>query len=777
MDTNSHETRRIRIPLTAYLRLRPYGDHLLTPAVAVWLGFAWALILLMASLEGTVWGLIGASIVPQESPWLKTPAGLFMFALMFSVIWIVDASLIMSERPMIRSRRWNPNAPRGLGALLRWWLGILTRLAIVGVSLYVTAPFLGKLIRADDIASYHQAQVESYHAERESRLQSEIAEETRRTETLYAERSAPLEAEIERLNRSLAAERERRIRIEAELAPVMEILRRDLAGAQQRVGDEILGRDGRPAGHGPEARKWEANAERLAGQLEAKQKELSQRTAPISERIEQLNQALRNRSDELERLRQEQQQRLDAIAAEVAGRQSEAMPPPLSFAARSLALQALRDRPEEHGVPHFETVEGFAQAALGVLFFSLIAIKLFEPPAVRAYFSETIQMQYRKYLEGGLAETPGFELPQDPRQRLNSAEFVRLWLAFERDPASFYGERRSLVEARAPLRRYLTEQAIEQETLVQRMEHLREERTHLQKRREIELAALDRELEIRTSQLQAQLADETEALHNHRRIELASELQQAREDWHRSRSQQEAELRQRQEEMEHEQEIAREELRLRERELADQLARSEAETRQSELAKQLAHAEKIAELDLRRERERHQTRLKTLREELSRLRGVETKQLAERQSLRESGRKLDDQIAAAEQGMETLAEELAAERERIASLARQADQESQTPPRRFGFWARGESESARDARRDLKSLEKAERTDKERLAKLTEERRVLDSRRQTNATELNEIETRLAATQTRIDFYEDSLGELMGTGETGNAAGPEQTRL
>ncbi len=96
-----------------FLRLRPYGDSLLTPAVRVWLGFAWVIILLMASVEGIVWGLVGGSIVPQDTAWLRPIAGLFLFALMFSVIWIVDASLVMSERPVARARRWNPGVQSG----------------------------------------------------------------------------------------------------------------------------------------------------------------------------------------------------------------------------------------------------------------------------------------------------------------------------------------------------------------------------------------------------------------------------------------------------------------------------------------------------------------------------------------------------------------------------------------------------------------------------------------------------------------------------------------
>ncbi|WP_200376401.1 hypothetical protein [Thiocystis violacea] len=757
-----------------FLRLRPYGDNLLTPAVRVWLGFAWTIILLMASVEGLVWGLVGASIVPQASAWLRPIAGLFLFALIFAIIWIIDASLVMSERPLARSRRWNPGFNQGVGPLLRWTFGIVVRLAIVAISLYVTAPLLGKLIRADDIAAYHQRGVEEYFAQRDARLQSRVAESTTQIERNHRERIEPLNQEIERLPQSLAKEVRRRGEIEAEFAPELAILRQDLAAARQRVGDEILGRDGRPEGRGPEARKWETNVALLTSQLEAKQSALDTRLADVARAISELEQTLRTRSEERQRLGREHQTRIDGVVSGLASGQVEALPPRLTFAARSKALKALQDSPEERGVPHFETVEGFAQAMLGVLFFSLIALKLFEPASVRAYFSEAIQMQYRKYLDGGLADIPGFELPEDPRQRLNSLEFSRLWLAYEKDPASFFSDRRSLVEVREPLLKYLGEQALDRDLLEHRRQNLEQEMAFACQRRERELAAFDRELTLRTAQLQAQLGNETKALKHQRRIELATELQKAREDWTWRRAREEAELQRLRETFEEEQRQARELLRLREQEIDHVRERSQARLRQTEVAQQLAHQEKLAELEQRRQRESRKARLTGLREELVRLRALEIKQRAERQGLREAGRKQEEAVENARARVAAVEAELAARHEQAAALAetlaRHAAEASENPgARKTSFWSRSdlvtETKTAREIERDLKSIEKAERADAERLAKLREELQSLELRQFANASEQREADTRVATTETRLQFYEDSLTALLAPNE------------
>jgi len=751
-----------------HLRLKPYGDSLLTPAVRVWLGFAWVIILLMATLEGLVWGLVGASIVPQDSVWLKPFAGLLLFLLIFAVVWIIDASLVMSERPLLRARRWNPGANQGFFALVRWLLGFLARLAIVALSLYVTAPFLGKLIRADDIATYHQRQVEQYYAERDAQLAAQVAERTAQIEENHRARVEPLTREIERLTESIARERQRRTEIEAEFAPELEILRRDLAATRARVGDEILGRDGRPSGRGPEARKWEANAQLLAGQLEAKQSELDTRVGEIDQHLNDWERALRERTELLQRLTGEHQRRIDGIAAELAAQQLEPNPPRLTFAARSKALQALQDSPEEQGVPHFETVEGFAQATLGVLFLSLIALKLFEPGSVRAYYSETIQMQYRKYLDGGLDDIPGFAPLDDSGHRLNPVEFTRLWLAYEKDPTAFFAERQAIVEVREPLLRYLAERELERDRFTHRRENLVDELLFARRRRERELAAFERELEMRTTQLQAQLATETKALKDQRRIQLAVELQKARQDWNLRRLHEEEELQRERERLDREHQQALEAIRLREQEIEHVRERSQARVRQAEVAEQLAHQRKLAELDQRRQRETQKALVTAAREELTRLRALETKQRAERQTLRENARKLEDEIAATRSSIAVCEVELDQRRQRIAALREQlrwCRSEAKTEePHRFHIWplaGRGDNHGPRDIERELKALEKSERAEAEQLAKLKDELNRLERHLEATVSEQREAEMRLLSTEARLQFHEDSLSTLL----------------
>ena len=750
-----------------YLRLRPYGETLATPAVAVWLGFAWVIILLMASIEGIVWGLIGASIVPQDAAWLRPIAGLFMFVLMFAIIWIVDASLIMSERPTrtLRAERSEERAAR-----TRWFFGLLVRVLIVGVSLYVTAPFLAKLIRADDIESYHQRQVEQYYAQREAALQAQLAVRAEQIESGYRELTRPLEGEIERLNRSLEAERQRRAQIESEYAPEIRVLRAELAAAQERLGDEIHGRGDRPPGYGPEARKWDARANELMALLASKQTEIDGRIAAVAETITALEARLRAETDELQRIRLEERERMDRMRAEVVAQQPEELPPRLTFAARSKALQALRESPDEAGVPHFETVEGFAQSALAILFFALIALKLFEPAAVRAYFSESLQMQYRKYLDGGLAEIPGFACPDDPAQRLNQAEFARLWLRYEADPEGFFQEQEARLTAAEPIVTRRAEQAFAQALLDRRRENLEQELDLAQRRRELELAAYEKEQSLRAVELRAQLADETRAKQDHRRQELEIELQRARESWELHKAQEEEELRERQEAFAQSRELAGQERRLREKEMDNLREERWEELRQAELERQRRHRLELAEQAARQRREERQERLAGMRDELARLRELETQQGESARLLRESGHRLGEAMAALDERIAATETGLAATREQIARLRGVADLPAGDRGEagrlaKGGFWSRadrsGDGRTAREARRELKTLEKQLREEQERLARWRDERRGLELRRMNNEGELREAEARVSTIQARVLFHEDAIGALL----------------
>jgi predicted nucleic acid-binding Zn-ribbon protein len=61
----------------------------------------------------------------------------------------------------------------------------------------------------------------------------------------------------------------------------------------------------------------------------------------------------------------------------------------------------------------------------------------------------------------------------------------------------------------------------------------------------------------------------------------------------------------------------------------------------------------------------------------------------------------------------------------------------------------------------LKALEKQEQAESERLTTLRDDLRELEGRQSLNESERQELETLLAATRTRVLFYEDSLEVLL----------------
>ncbi|MBK1648547.1 hypothetical protein CKO36_08065 [Rhabdochromatium marinum] len=511
--------------LIDHLRLKPYQDSLLTPAAAAWIGSARVMIFLMACIEGFVWGAVGLSMVPAATAWLGPPVAVFLFVLMFAMIWIIDASLIMSEKPSLTTQAGSSKLA-GVTPLLRWLIGLLVRVAIVAISLYVTAPFVEKLIRADDIAAWHQAQVERYFDQRAHDLTQQVEARAAQQGATFEARIQDLEQPLQITREAIEAERERRAQLRAEYQPEIDVLTQDLAQARQRVGDEVLGRDGRREGFGPEAQKWSARADRLAETLADKRAELSERLAPIDASIQSLHERLDTLNDAVAELRAEQQALLADIAAEVEAEQPPAEPPKLTFAARSNALTALRESPAEHGVPHFETVEGFAQAALGILFFALLALKLFEPPAVQAYYSESIQDQYPKYLNGGLADIPGFQHHDDPTRRLSPGAFVRRWQQWQQDPEAFVTNQHTEIEAQRRLERMEADQAHERELLSRRREGIEDQLALEQRKRESELAARERELVMRLEQMQVRIGDETELQRERDKLQLAQAAEQ-----------------------------------------------------------------------------------------------------------------------------------------------------------------------------------------------------------------------------------------------------------
>jgi hypothetical protein len=767
-----------RLRLRDYFTLRPYGNSLITPAVAVWLGSAWTVILLMASIEGFVWGAVGASLVPSASPWLAPPVALFMFLLMFMIVWIVDSSLIMSERPSLRLHR----APagddaRGIGPSARWFVGILVRVGIVAISLYVTAPFIEKLIRADDIEGYHRAQVEQYFKQRDATLQAQVRARVEQLDAGLLGRIQSLEQEIERLTGSLAAEQARRERIEGEYAPEIEVVSRDLAAARARVGDELLGRDGRPEGYGPEARKWDARATLLEQQLAEVQAERDARLADVQAAIAEQQQRIAERSDQLQQVRLEQQQVFERVTNEVAAEQPPAAPPKLSFAARSKALNALRNSPEEAGVPHFETVEGFAQAALGILFFALIALKLFEPAAVHAYFSEQVQFQYRKYLAGGLSDVPGFAQHDDPIRRLSPAEFQRLWDRYERDPDAYFEQIKAVVNAEARVRRLLADQAYELELLERQRDDIDARLALERRRRESELAARERQLELELAEAGKRLAGETEAeierleqqreqaRQAHRlamdelarryaaeRERLEQELADSRRQWEQEKAVEEDELRRTRQAFEDQRKSARDKLRLRQMALDDRRRLRERE--QQRLA---------AESEREQDRAGRQLRIDQTRVLLADEHQVLARQRAELSDMRVRIGQRAGSAAEAQAELRQLAEQLAEREQRMNTLRHRIDEAERAAPAGRSLFAGADpaQRTRRHAERRLAQLEREREQLQARHAAVRSSIANLDAERLELERGAGQLADEAAATSGRIEHYRQRLDALL----------------
>ncbi len=766
-----------RLRLRDYFTLRPYGDSLITPAVSVWLGSAWAVILLMAGIEGFVWAAVGASLVPSASPWLAPPVALFMFLLMFSIVWIVDSSLIMSERPSLRLGHNQTGDSSGIGPSARWLVGILVRVGIVAISLYVTAPFIEKLIRADDIEDYHRNQVEQYFKQRDATLQAQVRARVEQFDVGLSGRIQSLEQEIERLSESLATEQARRERIEGEYSPEIEVLSRDLAAARARVGDEVLGRDGRPEGFGPEARKWDARATLLEQELTQVQTERDARLNDVQTAIAEQQQRIAERSDLLQQVRLEQQQAFERVTEEVKAEQPAAAAPKLSFAARSKALNALRKSPEEAGVPHFETVEGFAQAALGILFFALIALKLFEPAAVHAYFSEQVQFQYRKYLAGGLSEVPGFAHHEDPIRRLSPAEFQRLWERYERDPDAYVEQIKAVVNAEARVRRLQADHAYELELLERQRDDIDSRLALEQRRRESELAARERQLDLEVAETGKRLAGETEAeierLAQQReqarqahalameamdqgyaaeRQRLDQELAERRRQWEQERAVEEEELRRAQQAFEDKRKAARDKLRLRQMALDDRRRLREREQQRLD-----------GESEREQDRSSRQRRIDQTRTLLADEHQVLARQRAELSGMRIRIGQHTGDAAETKAELQQIADQLGERDQRMVILRQRISEAERAAPAGQSWFAGADpvQRTRRNAERGLAQLEREREQLRQKQAVTRRALSNLNAELEALERGASELADQAAATGGRIEHYRQRLDALL----------------
>lgn len=136
-------------PLFRYLSLRPYGDSLLTPAAAFWIFAVRIAILLMAAAEAMAWSYAAFYLATGGARWA---AGIGAFIFTFATVCLIDASLMTLDRWARKyDHRITLEEPPHRWDRLRDVLSIGTRVALIALSMYITAPFLAQLMFNDDI--------------------------------------------------------------------------------------------------------------------------------------------------------------------------------------------------------------------------------------------------------------------------------------------------------------------------------------------------------------------------------------------------------------------------------------------------------------------------------------------------------------------------------------------------------------------------------------------------------------------------------------------------
>nr|VFJ45521.1 MAG: hypothetical protein BECKFM1743C_GA0114222_100265 [Candidatus Kentron sp. FM]VFJ49211.1 MAG: hypothetical protein BECKFM1743A_GA0114220_100685 [Candidatus Kentron sp. FM]VFK10024.1 MAG: hypothetical protein BECKFM1743B_GA0114221_101265 [Candidatus Kentron sp. FM] len=528
------------------MSLHQYGDSMMTPAVRAWLGSVWVIIFLMSLIEAVVWFFVSQYFVAESVRWVGVfLAPLFFFGI-FVLIWVIDVSFITAERPLGIKGVDNPppdeftddtgadhatesGDSRLLGRLsghfhmgeqVRWWFGIAVRLAIVLISIAITAPFLAQTIRSDEIANKYQAMLDEARRDKEAELvelqDAEIARLRKRREELMREQE------------HLRAERELLIR---DSDAAIEEARKRTDDYYQEYLAEIEGRDGRTPGRGPRAKAA------MEGRDEAKAytEQLVEGKREKLERIELRSRKLTEELDWIdgERLEKENQ-RAKAQAVfrpmdfSTFAEEYDLEVPADTVGARVRLLAELRaedlaafdpKNEYEKWAFHFSSVEGLSQALLGILFLAMLALKLFEPRAVKLYFNEELQHQWRRYQNGGFNREPGFVSSTEPNA-YNHFDFAHAYLSFRAAPELFWRQQEKLADEKIKfdemkLNGKEREQRYQEEVLKSRVESNRKLREIVRKT-ELETARkyTEKEWRIKSEKLDYELDQQKQDIDN-----------------------------------------------------------------------------------------------------------------------------------------------------------------------------------------------------------------------------------------------------------------------
>ena len=130
--------------------IKPYGNNLCTPGAKYWIVCIRLVIIVMALAEAIAWGYLGSLF--GRGPVGYIAAGI-AFLFVFIIIWIIDVSFVtldMSKAHYDNKIMKKEEASSWLDTL-KISVGLLGRVAIVVVSLSISAPFIAQIVFMQDI--------------------------------------------------------------------------------------------------------------------------------------------------------------------------------------------------------------------------------------------------------------------------------------------------------------------------------------------------------------------------------------------------------------------------------------------------------------------------------------------------------------------------------------------------------------------------------------------------------------------------------------------------
>ena len=130
--------------------IKPYGNNLCTPGAKYWIVCIRLVIVVMALAEAIAWGYLGSLF--GRGPVGYIAAGI-AFLFVFLIIWIIDVSFVtldMSKAHYDNKIMKKEETSSWLDTL-KISIGLLGRVAIVVVSLSISAPFIAQIVFMQDI--------------------------------------------------------------------------------------------------------------------------------------------------------------------------------------------------------------------------------------------------------------------------------------------------------------------------------------------------------------------------------------------------------------------------------------------------------------------------------------------------------------------------------------------------------------------------------------------------------------------------------------------------